>query len=215
MNAFSNLKMSLREFNARRKEKRAQKKEPKLWAERGYAPPSPAFIKRKVVLRNGIPGATWVETGTYKGDTTALLSLNSKKVFTIEPAEHLFAAAENRFASQSNVEVIKGLSEEIFPTLIPKLSGEVNFWLDGHFSAGITHQGPKDTPIEEELACIEQYLGNFSRLAVLVDDVRCFNPTLPNCAGYPKLDVLVDWARKNGFEWHIEHDIFVATSSCS
>lgn len=206
------MKLFLKKLNARRKENRALRKEPELWAQRGYAPPSPAFIKHQVVLRNGIPGATWVETGTYKGDTSALLAENSKKVFTIEPADHLFAAAKKRFASNPNIEVIHGLSEEVFPHLIPTLTGDVNFWLDGHFSAGITHQGPKDTPIEEELACIESHIGNFTRLAVLVDDVRCFNPTLPNCAGYPELDVLIDWARKNNLVWHIEHDIFVATN---
>lgn len=206
------MKLFLKKINARRKERRALRKEPELWAQRGYAPPSPAFIKHQVVLRNGITGATWVETGTYKGDTSALLAENSKRVFTIEPADHLFAAAKKRFASKPNVEVIHGLSEEVFPRLIPTLTGDVNFWLDGHFSSGITHQGPKDTPIEEELACIESHIRNFTRLAVLVDDVRCFNPALPNCAGYPKLDVLVDWARKNHLEWHIEHDIFVAKS---
>jgi hypothetical protein len=209
------MKSTLKNFNDQRKEKRALRKEPQLWAERGYAAPSPSFIKRQVVLRNGIPGATWVETGTYKGDTAALLSDSAKMVFTIEPAPHLFEAAKKRFASKHNVEVINGLSEEVFPQLIPKLTGEVNFWLDGHFSTGITHQGPKDTPIEEELACIEKHMGNFTRLAVLIDDVRCFNPTLPNCAGYPKLDVLVDWARKNNLVWHIEHDIFVAKNVIS
>lgn len=213
MNILNILKISLRELNSRRKEKRDLRKEPQLWAERGYASPSPSFIKRQVVLRSGIPGATWVETGTYKGDTAALLSDNAKKVFTIEPAEHLYAAAKRRFASKPNVEVIHGLSEEVFPQLVPKLVGEINFWLDGHFSSGITHQGPKDTPIEEELACIEKYIGNFTKLAVLVDDVRCFDPTLPNCAGYPKLDVLIDWARKNNMAWHIEHDIFVARNT--
>src|SRR5450759_1346249 len=100
------MKSTLKNFNDQRKEKRALRKEPQLWAERGYAAPSPSFIKRQVVLRNGIPGATWVETGTYKGDTAALLSDSAKMVFTIEPAPHLFEAAKKRFASKHNVEVI-------------------------------------------------------------------------------------------------------------
>jgi hypothetical protein len=101
-------------------------------------------------------------------------------VYTIEPADHLYEAAKRRFASTANVEVIHGLSEEVFPQLIPKLSGEINFWLDGHFSSAVTHQGPKDTPIEDELDCVEKHIRNFSRFVVLVDDVRCFNPALPN-----------------------------------
>lgn len=211
MNILNNLKSSLRELNARRKEKRSLDNEPKQWAERGYAAPSPSFIKHQVILRNGIPDAIWVETGTYKGDTAAILSDHAKRVFTIEPAQHLFAAAKIRFTSKPNVEVIHGLSEEVFPQLIPKLSGEINFWLDGHFSTGVTHQGPKDSPIEEELACIEKHLDNFSNIVVLIDDIRYFiNPSSHDFTGYPKIDVLVDWAKRNDLEWHIEHDMFVA-----
>lgn len=211
-----NLRSSLRKLNARRKEMRSLRKEPELWAKRGYAPPSPSFIKHQVILRNGIPDAIWVETGTYKGDTAAVLSDNAKKVFTIEPAHQLFVAAKERFASKPNVEVVHGLSEEVFPQLIPKLTGEINFWLDGHFSTGVTYQGPKDTPIEEELACIEKYLGNFSSVAVLIDDIRYFiNPSSHDFTGYPKIDLLVDWAKRNNLEWHIEHDIFVAKTKKS
>ncbi len=39
----------------------------KKWKERGYAAPSPAQMKEFVFERNGIAGATWVETGTYRG----------------------------------------------------------------------------------------------------------------------------------------------------
>ena len=216
MNILHNLRSSLRQLNAQRKEKRSLRNEPKQWAERGYAAPSPSYIKHQVILRNGIPNAIWVETGTYKGDTAAILADNAKKVFTIEPATQLFEDAKMRFSAKSNVEVIHGLSEEVFPNLIPKLTGEINFWLDGHFSTGVTHQGPKDSPIEEELACIEKNIGNFSKIAILVDDIRYFiNPSSHQFTGYPKIDVLVDWAKKNNLEWHIEHDIFVALTQTS
>jgi hypothetical protein len=216
MNILNNLKASLRELNARRKEKRSQRNEPRLWAQRGYAPPSPSFVKHQVILRNGIPDAIWVETGTYKGETAAILSDSAKKVYTIEPAQHLFAAAKELFSSTPNVEVIHGLSEEVFPQLIPKLTGEINFWLDGHFSTGVTYQGPKDTPIEDELACIEKNIGNFSRVVILIDDIRYFiNPSSHDFTGYPKIDLLVDWAKRNNLEWHIEHDIFIAKTQSS
>lgn len=206
-----NIRSSLRELNRERKERRYIRNEPQRWAARGYAAPSPAAIKRAVILRNGIPNGIWVETGTYKGDTAALLAQNSSKVYTIEPAQQLFEDAKKRFASTPNVEVIQGISEEIFPQLIPRLSGQVNFWLDGHYSTGVTFQGPTDCPLVEELACIEANLRNFSRVAVLIDDIRyCINPASHQFSGYPKLDVLVDWARKNGLEWHIEHDMFIA-----
>jgi hypothetical protein len=203
----------IKDFRAKMKDSRSRRSDYRNWAARDYAAPSPSYIKRRVLLRNGIPNATWVETGTYMGETTAFLSEHSNLVFTIEPALQLYEAAKIRFSTKPHVTVIQGISETVFPELIPTLTGEVNFWLDGHFSSGPTHQGPKDTPIEEELACIEKHIKSFSKLVVLVDDVRCFNPSLPDFSTYPKIDILVDWAKKNNLNWHIEHDIFIARTA--
>lgn len=189
---------------------KARRKEYRNWVKRRFAAPSPIFVKYEVILRNGVPNATWVETGTYKGDTSALLALSSKKVYTIEPAEQLFLDARARFQDTPNVEVINGLSEQVFPSLLPTLSGSVNFWLDGHYSTGVTYQGPKDCPLIEELESIEKNIKNFSQVVILIDDVRyCANPEVHQFSGYPKLDVMVDWAKRNGFFWHIEHDTMI------
>jgi hypothetical protein len=94
--------------------------------------------------------------------------------------------------------------------LLPTLTGDVNFWLDGHYSAGVTFQGDSDTPITQELATIATCLPGFRRVSVLVDDLRCFDPTLPDLADYPSRSFLVDWANGLGLAWHIEHDIFIA-----
>ena len=67
-------------------------------------------------------------------------------------------------------------------------------------------------PVREELQNIENNLNNFDRLSIFIDDVRCFNPAIPEYADYPSLDYLVDWSRRNGLTWHIEHDIFVMKS---
>lgn len=185
-------------------------REMRRWKRRGYAAPSPHFIKQACLLRNGIVDATWVETGTFMGSTTAVLARQAKMVHSIEPEPTLFANAAKRFEGARNVEILKGVSEEIFPVLLPKISGDVSFWLDGHYSAGTTFQGAKDTPIVEELRCIGENIGHFGRLVVLVDDLRCFDPSIPEFAAYPPRDFLVDWARQHGLRWHIEHDIFVA-----
>jgi hypothetical protein len=160
----------------------------------------------------GVKDATWVETGTFLGDTTVLLAKDSKKVFTIEPENFLFEQAKKRFQNESCIDVIHGLSESAFPVLLPTLRGEVNFWLDGHFSGGFTHQGPTDCPVREELSSIEKNLALYDGVVVLIDDIRCFNPSIPEYADYPDIDFLVNWARKNNLHWHIEHDIFIAKS---
>jgi hypothetical protein len=182
----------------------------KDWAEREFAVPSPHFVKQKVLLRNGLRDATWVETGTYMGDTTNALSQVAKMVYSIEPEPTLFSKAEQRFSNTSNVKIINGLSEDVLPRLLPTLNGDVCFWLDGHYSAGITFKGPQETPIVEELSAIEKNLARMSKFVVMIDDVRCFDPRKPEFSAYPPVDFLVDWARKHNLSWHIEHDIFIA-----
>ena len=180
------------------------------WAENSYSSPSPHFVKQSIVLRNVIPDSTTVETGTYMGETTELLETKSMKVISIEPEENLFKMAQLKFAGKPKFQIINGTSEDIFPSLIPTLSGDVSFWLDGHFSAGITYRGPKETPILDELRIIEDNMMNFQRVVVMVDDIRCFDPTLPEYSTYPTRTYLVEWAGKNGLSWTIEHDIFIA-----
>lgn len=180
------------------------------WAGRGYAAPSPHFIKQACLLANGFPAATWVETGTFLGQTTQLLSKYAVKVFSIEPEPKLFARAQKLFIGQKHVEILNGTSEDVFPELLPRIAGDVNFWLDGHYSAGITFKGRQDTPILDELACISHHLERLGKVCVLIDDIRCFNPRMPEYSSYPSLDSLVAWATRHKLGWHIEHDIFIA-----
>jgi hypothetical protein len=180
------------------------------WAVTGFAPPSPHFIKQAVLLRNGLSDATWVETGTFMGDTTRVLSKVANMVYSIEPEPELFANANRAFKDVNNVKIINGLSEDVFPKLLPELRGNVCFWLDGHYSAGVTFKGPQDTPVVDELAVISANLGRMEKVVVMVDDVRCFNPIHSEYVNYPEIDFIVDWARQNKLSWHIEHDIFIA-----
>lgn len=182
----------------------------KKWGDRQFAAPSPRFIKRACLLRNGFADGTWIETGTYFGETTEFLSQNFPSVISIEPEEKLFALAQERFKSSATVKVLNGTSESILPHLLPTLGGTLNFWLDGHHSGGVTFKGPQDTPIVQELECIERNLLRFKAVAVLIDDIRCFGSDLDEYRDYPPLQVLVEWANRLGLSWHIEQDILVA-----
>jgi hypothetical protein len=180
------------------------------WADRQFSAPSPCFVKRQVLLRNGLRDAIWVETGTFMGDTTRALAKVAKMVYTIEPDPALFSKAEQEFSNTSNVKIIQGLSEEVLPKLLPTLNGDICFWLDGHYSAGITFKGPKETPILDELDAIGWSSARMGKIVVMVDDIRLFDPRNPESLAYPSVDSIVDWARKHNLAWHIEHDIFIA-----
>lgn len=183
-------------------------KQMQQWKDRGYLEYAPQFVKEQVFLKYGVPKAPWVETGTFLGDTTEFLAQRFPTIYSIEPGKELFEQAQKRFAGR-NVELFNDVSEAVFPKLLPELKGDLNFWLDGHYSAGLTFKGDSDCPVEDELKAIEANLGNFEKLAILIDDVRCFLPTSEEYEDYPSLDYLVDWARKHRFNWRIEQDIFV------
>ena len=182
------------------------------WWKRGFLENSPQLVKQNVFLKYGIKDAIWVETGTYLGTTTKYLSSLFPHVYSIEPEPKLFASACKRFEGQ-NVTLFKDVSENVFQTLLPKLKGNVNFWLDGHYSAGFTFKGAKDCPVESELAAIEKNFSNFDELTILIDDVRSFLSTAENYSDYPSIDYLVDWARRMNLKWKIEHDIFIIQKS--
>ncbi len=182
------------------------------WLEDGFDVPAPAVAKRSVLQRYALPDATWIETGTNMGNTTAFLDKFAAQIHTIEPMPELHASATARFADNPNVEVIKGVSEDVFPDLIPKLSGNVCFWLDGHYSGEGTFQGETDCPVREELQAISDNMAQWDAVAVMIDDMRCFNPAKPGFSQYPSRSFLVEWADSHSLIWDIEHDIFIARS---
>jgi hypothetical protein len=180
------------------------------WKSNSFTMPAPHFIKQTVVLRNVIQGSTIIETGTHTGNTSNLLLSASDKVFTIEPDEILFAKAKNRFMGNKSIQVLNGTSEELFPNLLPQITGDISFWLDGHFSGVGTFKGKVDSPIKSELFEIQKNLPNFRKICVMIDDVRCFNPKIEIYSDYPPIDFLTNWANSNEFSWNIENDIFIA-----
>jgi len=182
------------------------------WHKRGYDAPSPAVVKHAVLRRHNIDGATWIETGTAKGDSTAVIAEFAPRVVTIEPQADFHKAAQERFRDTPVVDARHGTSETVFPELLAELQGDVCFWLDGHYSGSITFQAESDTPIVLEMQTIEAHMPHLGRVAVLIDDIRCFDPSLPDYKDYPPLDDVVDWARRCGLKWSIEQDIFVAVS---
>ncbi len=178
------------------------------WAGRSYSEHAPQFVKESVFLRHAVPNAPWIETGTFWGATTRFLADRFPHVHTIEPSARYYKQAVETFKGR-NVDVINAPSEEALPALLPRLSGSLNFWLDGHYSAGDTFKGETECPVEPELIAIAASLGHLDQVSILIDDVRLFLRDQTVQTDYPSLDLLVDWSRENGFDWQIEHDIFI------
>ena len=61
----------------------------KNWKKRKFSPPSPEFIKHDILKSNTLDNCLWIESGTYYGDTTSVLSKIANKVISIEADERL------------------------------------------------------------------------------------------------------------------------------
>ena len=131
----------------------------------------------------------FVETGTYLGDTTNAVKNYFEKLYTIELSEELYKDIKERFKNEPLIECHQGDSKDVLKEILPKIDKKCLFWLDAHYSAGITAKGDKDTPILEELEII--FNSNIDAV-ILIDDARCFG-TLPD---YPTKFTLKNFVRK-------------------
>jgi hypothetical protein len=185
------------------------------WIKGGYPIPAPNSIKWKVLLRHGGQSDSWIETGTYLGQTTRFLAKHSKHVISIEPSKILFENVLKTLRKFKNITLLNGTSEELLGVAIEKILSSnhehVCFWLDGHFSAGNTFKGETDTPILSELKTIKAILGKL-HVTIFIDDVRCFSNPNQEYTSYPKLSELTEWAENSNFSWLIEHDILIFKS---
>ena len=103
------------------------------WRDLNYSSPSPQHVKIGILKSNSLKNATWIETGTYLGDTTSKLAKIAGKVISIEPQAELSAFSTNRLRRHTNVEIINATSESCITEILQGLSGPICFWLDGHY----------------------------------------------------------------------------------
>ena len=179
------------------------------WRSSSYSSPSPQHVKIGILKSNSLRNATWIETGTYLGDTTLKLSKIAKKVISIEPQLELSHFATTRLKRRANVEIINATSESCIAKVLERVNGPACFWLDGHYSGDVTFQGSEISPISKELVAISKYLKT-DDVVVFVDDFRLFVNS--STTGYPPHSDLVAWALENNLSWTVEQDIFIAKS---
>ena len=170
------------------------------WLRKGSCGIAPLPYKR-MVIRSYLERyqlGCFIETGTHLGDTLSYIAMNrSVQAFSIELADGYYEAATKRFARYPNVELFHGDSGKLMPKVISSLSKPALFWLDGHYSGGLTAKGEVDTPVSAELQSIFQ--SPVAGHVVLIDDVRCFDGS----NDYPHLDEILAVIRHDG-RYHVE-----------
>lgn len=145
--------------------------------------PIPHSVKRRVIReyakRHGV--RAFVETGTYLGQMIAAMAPHFDELHSVELSEKFFERAKLRFARNPRVHLHQGDSGEVLPRILTRLPGPALFWLDAHYSGGISARASSDTPVEQEL---RHLLADGRPHVILVDDSHLFNGT----GDYPSME---------------------------
>ncbi|NJN87145.1 MAG: FkbM family methyltransferase [Leptolyngbyaceae cyanobacterium SL_7_1] len=129
--------------------------------------PSDIILK----LRDSYNIRTFIETGTYQGWTAHWASQWFDQVITIELAKPLYDYAKSTYQAATNIEFLYGDTREQLRSIVPRLATPSLFWLDAHWSGGVTYGESDECPLAEELEIINRSpLDHF----ILIDDARLF-----------------------------------------
>ena len=169
------------------KEKKATKQYSK-WVEAG-SPIPPCHAVKKMIIKSYQQKYDYeilIETGTYQGDMIISLYNNFREIHSIELADYYYQKALKRFRKYPKVHLHKGDSSKVMKDVINEINKPVIFWLDGHYSGGLTAKGDSECPIWGELEAI--LLTNIPHI-ILIDDARCFDGK----GDYPTIDAIKEY----------------------
>lgn len=125
---------------------------------------------------------TFFETGTGFGlGVQVARTLPFKLIISVEIVASEVERIRPAFSSDQRVKLLIGRSIDLMPQVLPRIPGNIIFWLDAHFPGAHHHlQGydaEKDLdtrlPLERELALIKQ-LRPGKRDVILIDDLRIY-----------------------------------------
>jgi hypothetical protein len=139
----------------------------------------------------------FIETGTYMGDMIYAQKKNFSLLYTIELSSNLSGNAKQRFERYRNIHVYNGDSGVLLTKIVRKIKEPSIFWLDAHYSGGVTKRNNVDTPIVTELKAILKL--SSSDHIILIDDARLF--TGKN--DYPTIQTLISLVKKYRSSSHI------------
>lgn len=144
----------------------------------------------------------FVETGTYLGEMVNAVKNRFDQIYSIELGLELYENAKKRFADKKNITIIHGDSGEVLAELLGHVNQPCLFWLDGHYSGGITAKGEVETPIRRELSHIFDH--SIASHVILIDDARCFIGD----HDWPTIEELRNMSRSAGFDaFEVKHEV--------
>ncbi len=185
--------------------KRFQRSQIREWEAQGRPPPPPHGVKQRILRgyakKYGL--RVLVETGTYMGDMIEALKREFDEVYSIELSRELHENAKRRFEGDRHVTLLCGDSAIELEKLVKRIDRPALFWLDGHYSSGVTAKADKETPIMEELNHLlaAPDLGH----VILIDDARSFG----SFKDYPTIEEVrtLVMSKRDNVDFAVETDI--------
>lgn len=158
---------------------------------------------------------TFIESGTYLGATAFWASQHFSKVITIEASKELRDTAAQKYSSQKNIEFRHGNSPDVLADIVQQLDTPAIFWLDAHWSGGITYGQQIECPLRLELEIIKT---SKQENIVLIDDASFFlsPPPAPHrIDAWPTIsEIIKDLERINpNYYTVIWNDVIIALPS--
>jgi hypothetical protein len=114
----------------------------------------------------------FIETGTYLGDMVKAVKKDFHEIYSTELGEDLFINACCKFSAFPHIHIIRVNSNNVLPELLSSIKTKCLFWLDAHYSGGITAKGPLNCPLIQELEAIKNH--HIKNHVILIDDARFF-----------------------------------------
>lgn len=131
------------------------------------------------LIANNTEIHTFVETGTFRGDTIAAATNHFESCYSVELSESLYEMAVERFQSNPDIHLHHGSSPQFLKNILEELVGKpVLFWLDAHWChADLTAGADSQSPLLEELHALQPL---HPESIVLIDDARLYLATPPS-----------------------------------
>lgn len=175
------------------------------WKSNGRPSPPPQIYKHSVIKEyaNKYGTRVFIETGTFMGDTIESCKRTFKRLVSIELDQKLYQKAKHRFKNNKHVYLYQGDSGEVIEKVLSDVSEPCLFWLDGHYSEGVTAKGDLNTPIIAEVTHIlNRWIDGH---VILIDDARCFIGK----EDYPTIGFLCDYikSRNPNLNFSVNFDI--------